>query len=165
MLSKSAPRRRLAPNESLRRAVVKSLLAALLLALLLPGCKRKAVPHDRTSQAEHAQSKTKAKPKTHRVMAAWYAVPENSLARRRGGDDEMTAAHNHLPIGTRVRVTNPDNDQSVVVRITDRGIHDSRVQLDLSKEAASALGIVREGIAPVKMEVLGDEGESGSAEP
>ncbi len=70
-------------------------------------------------------------------MAAWYKVPKNSLAKRRA-PDELTAAHNKLPIGTRVLVTNPENGKSVTVRITDRGIHDRRVKLDLCKEAAEA---------------------------
>src|SRR3984893_4297392 len=54
--------------------------------------------------------------------AVWYVVPANSLAKRRAGKDELTAANNRLPLGTKVRVTHLKNGKSVVVRITDRGI-------------------------------------------
>src|SRR3954452_18947151 len=39
------------------------------------------------------------------VRAAWYDVPPDSLARRRAGVEELTAAHNKLPLGTLVRVS------------------------------------------------------------
>lgn len=85
--------------------------------------------------------------------ATWYDVPDGSLAERRGPDSGLTAAHRDLPIGTEVRVTNEENDESVKVEITDRGIGRDPV-IDVSKEAAKELGIVEEGKAPVKVEVL-----------
>ena len=54
--------------------------------------------------------------------AVWYHVPPKSLAKRRATKDELTAAHNRLPLGTRVRVTHLKNGKSVVVRITDRAL-------------------------------------------
>lgn len=66
----------------------------------------------------------------------------------------MTAAHRTLPMGSRVRVTNLRNGRSVIVRINDRGpFHGNRV-IDLSRAAASELGFVRSGTAPVQMELL-----------
>lgn len=54
---------------------------------------------------------------------------------------DMTAAHRTLPFGTRVRVVNPRNGRSVVVRINDRGpFHGGRV-IDLSTGAARAIGM------------------------
>jgi rare lipoprotein A len=88
--------------------------------------------------------------------AAWYDVPANSLAKKRAGVEELTAAHNKLPIGTLVRVTHLSNGKSVLVRITDRGIHDRRVKIDLCKEAAEELEMVSKGFAKVRMEVLQD---------
>jgi rare lipoprotein A len=67
---------------------------------------------------------------------------------------ELTAAHHSLPFGTRVRVTNLDNGASVVVRVNDRLGHAGRV-IDLSEAAANSVGMVGSGIAPVKLEVLG----------
>jgi rare lipoprotein A len=97
-------------------------------------------------------------------MAAWYPVPPQSLAKRRA-PDEFTAAHNSLPLGTRVRVTNPDNGRTLVVRITDRGIRDRRVKLDVCKEAAEELGIVREGFADLKMQVVVEEENGDDTRP
>ncbi|MFL6588813.1 MAG: RlpA-like double-psi beta-barrel domain-containing protein, partial [Chthoniobacterales bacterium] len=68
--------------------------------------------------------------------AVWYNVPPDSLAKRRAGKQELTAAHNQLPIGTQVRVTRLKNNKSVVVRVTDNGIPDRRVMIDLCREAA-----------------------------
>jgi rare lipoprotein A len=90
-------------------------------------------------------------------VAVWYKVPPNSLAKRRAGKDELTAAHNRLPLGTRVRVTHIGNGKTVVVRITDRGISDRRVAIDLCKEAAEQLDMLREGSARVRLEILPDD--------
>jgi rare lipoprotein A len=66
----------------------------------------------------------------------------------------MTAAHRHLPFGTKVRVTNLRNGRAAVVRINDRGpFHGNRV-IDLAHGAASALGVTSSGLAQVKLEVL-----------
>lgn len=64
---------------------------------------------------------------------------------------EMTAAHKHLPLGSRVKVTNLTNGKSVVVRINDRGpFHGDRV-IDLSKAAAQALDVLHAGTAKVSI--------------
>lgn len=89
--------------------------------------------------------------------AVWYKVPPNSLAKRRAGKDELTAAHNRLPFGTRVRVTHLKNGKSVEVRITDRGITVRGAIIDLCKEAAEKLDMVREGSARVSLEILPDD--------
>ncbi len=111
---------------------------------------------DRTAEGSADASPTPT-PRTRRITAAWYPVPPQSLAKRRA-PDELTAAHNTLPLGTRVRVTNPDNGRTVTVRITDRGIRDRRVKLDVCKEAAEELGMVRDGFADLKMQVLPEDG-------
>ena len=89
--------------------------------------------------------------------AVWYNVPPHSLAKRRAGKDELTAAHNRLPLGTRVRVTHLGNGKSVVVRITDRGITARGALIDLCKEAAVQLDMVHEGSARVRLEILPDD--------
>ena len=94
--------------------------------------------------------------------AAWYKVPLNSLAKRRAGKDELTAAHNRLPLGTLVSVTHLANGKKVIVRITDRGITDRRVLIDLCKEAAEKLGMIREGSARVRLEILPDDRQTSA---
>lgn len=68
--------------------------------------------------------------------------------------DKMTCAHNALPLGTWVKVTNLRNKRSVIVRVTDRLHHRNKRVVDLSRIAASKLGYVKRGLARVKVEVL-----------
>jgi rare lipoprotein A len=68
-------------------------------------------------------------------------------------ENALTAAHRTLPFGTRVRVTRVDTLRSVEVRINDRGPwKDGRV-IDLSRAAADSLGMIRVGLARVRIEV------------
>ena len=108
------------------------------------------------STSEAQERRTRAALKAREVYAAWYDVPEDSLAKRRAASNELTAAHNRLPLGTLVRVTHLKNGKSVVVRITDRGIRDRRVKIDICKEAAEQIEMVRKGLARVRMEVIPD---------
>ncbi|MBN8578956.1 MAG: septal ring lytic transglycosylase RlpA family protein [Cytophagales bacterium] len=67
---------------------------------------------------------------------------------------KLTGAHKTLPFGTKVRVTNLANNESVEVVINDRGPYvDGRI-IDLSKSAAEKLGFVNQGLAEVKLEVV-----------
>lgn len=70
--------------------------------------------------------------------------------------DEMgsTAAHRTLKFGTRIRVTNMANGRSEVVTITDRGPFIRGRDIDLSLGTARRLGIERQGVAPVLLEIL-----------
>lgn len=66
----------------------------------------------------------------------------------------MTAAHRTLPFGTKVRVTNPANGKSVVVRINDRGpFHKGRL-IDVSHAAAQRLGLIARGHGRVELALL-----------
>lgn len=68
---------------------------------------------------------------------------------------KMTAAHNTLPLGTWIRVTNLSNKKVVIVRVNDR-LHPKNPRLvDLSKTAAKKLGYTGQGLTRVKVEVLG----------
>jgi rare lipoprotein A len=66
----------------------------------------------------------------------------------------MTAAHRTLPFGTRVRVTHLASGRQVEVRINDRGPFVQGRIIDLSYAAAQKLGMVREGVARVRVEPL-----------
>ena len=65
-----------------------------------------------------------------------------------------SAAHKSLPLGTKVRVTKLSNGRSIVVRINDRGPFVKGRIIDLSRKAAQDLGIIKSGVAKVKVEVL-----------
>jgi len=63
----------------------------------------------------------------------------------------MTAAHRYLPFGTRLRVVNERNGQSVIVRVNDRGPFAHRRIIDLAKGPAQALGLMSTGTAYVSL--------------
>lgn len=69
--------------------------------------------------------------------------------------EEYTCAHKTHPKGTLLKVTRLDNNQSVVVRVNDRGPYDPDVVVDLSRAAALQIGLVRDGRARVKVEPIG----------
>ena len=66
--------------------------------------------------------------------------------------DSLTCAHKTYPFGTLLKVTNPVNGLSVIVKVTDRGPYVKGRVVDLSVRAAKELGILAQGIAPVIVE-------------
>jgi rare lipoprotein A (peptidoglycan hydrolase) len=66
--------------------------------------------------------------------------------------NDLTAAHPSLPLGTQATVTNLDTGKSVEVKINDRGPYIKGRDIDLSKRAAKELGMTKDGVAPVKIE-------------
>lgn len=66
----------------------------------------------------------------------------------------LTAAHRSLPFGSWVKVTNLRNDKVVEVRINDRGPFSKKRIIDLSQQAAKQLDMLRDGVAPVRIEQL-----------
>jgi rare lipoprotein A (peptidoglycan hydrolase) len=66
--------------------------------------------------------------------------------------NDKTAAHPTLPLGTKATVTNLDNGNSVDVKINDRGPYVKGRDIDLSKGAAKELGMTKDGVAPVQIE-------------
>lgn len=68
--------------------------------------------------------------------------------------EALTAAHRTLPFGTRVRIVNLVNDRTVEVVINDRGPHRKGRIVDLSHRAAELIGLLRMGVARVRLEVI-----------
>ena len=91
-------------------------------------------------------------------LASWYGGQFQGRPTASGelfDTNQLTAAHRTLPFGTIVRVTRIDNGLEVEVRINDRGpFVDGRV-IDLSFAAASALEMTGDGVAPVRLTVVG----------
>lgn len=69
---------------------------------------------------------------------------------------KLTAAHNRLPMGSRIKVTNLRNGRSVTVKVNDRLHHRNTRLVDVSKAAAAKLGFVGRGLTRVRVEVLRD---------
>jgi rare lipoprotein A len=68
--------------------------------------------------------------------------------------NDLTCAHKSLPYGTKVRVTRLDNKKSVVVRVNDRGPFIDGYVVDVSRRAAEEIGLIKDGITRVKVEVV-----------
>lgn len=66
----------------------------------------------------------------------------------------LTAAHNSLPFGTRILVTNVRNGRSVKVVVNDRGPHVKGRIVDVSKRAAAKIGLLDAGVVPVRLRVV-----------
>ena len=94
--------------------------------------------------------------------ASYYS---NGLHSRRMSNGErydrnaFTCAHRTLPFGTRLKITNPRNGKSVIVRVTDRGPFVRGRVVDLSYAAARELGTLASGVAYVKVELVRKETE------
>lgn len=89
------------------------------------------------------------------LKASWYGPRFHGKFTANGEVyDQMalTAAHKSLSFGTLLKITNPKNGKSVIVRINDRGPYIVGRELDLSKGAAIELGILEKGVARVKVQ-------------
>jgi len=87
-------------------------------------------------------------------LASYYKSGHQTANGERFNPHGLTAAHRTLPFGTLVKVTNLESGKSVVVRVNDRGPFKPKRVIDLSLGAAKMIGLVRAGIAPVRVEPL-----------
>ena len=122
------------------------LLPVFLAATAVPAQKRPAgsAGHDRHAGIQYG-------------TASYYANKFQGRPTASGepyDKDKMTCAHNSLPMGTWIKVTNLRNKRYVIVRVTDRLHHKNKRLVDLSRMAASKLGYLKRGLARVKLEVL-----------
>ena len=96
-------------------------------------------------------------------VASWYGPKFHGKLTASGevfNQEKFTAAHQTLPWGSRVKVTNLANGKSVDVRINDRGPFGKGRIIDVSRAAARALGMVGRGITTVRVEWLSDSERS-----
>ena len=91
-------------------------------------------------------------------VASYYWQPQRLATGGWFNPDGLTAAHRTLPFGTRVRVTHAGSGRSVNVVINDRGPYIAGRIIDLSRGAAKIIGMTGQGIARVKVQVLGRSG-------
>jgi rare lipoprotein A len=126
--------------------VRRLVLAGALLALAAGCAHRGAVPTPTETGG------------VERGEASWYGEPYHGR-RTASGEvydmHEMTAAHRTLPFGTVVRVERRDTGAGVEVRVNDRGPFVKGRIIDLSYAAARVIGLDVDGVAPVKLRVLG----------
>lgn len=87
-------------------------------------------------------------------VASFYSEGARTANGEKFDPNQLTAAHPTLPFGTKLRVTNTKNGQSVTVRVNDRGPFVHGRAVDVSYSAARALGMVGSGTANVKLDVV-----------
>jgi rare lipoprotein A len=142
------------PSPNYHRAT-PSLMARLLNAplffalLLLAGC---SVPASKVRVPEPAVERL-----SQTGIASWYGPGFHGKATASGetyNQNDFSAAHQTLPIGTRVRVTNLENGSATEVSINDRGPFAKGRIIDLSYSAAQQINMVGPGTALVRVDVL-----------
>lgn len=110
-----------------------------------------------TSCASVPPSGYKPEPGAKYVTASWYGEKFHGRPTSSGERYDMyglTAAHKTMKFGTKLRVTNPDNDKSAVVTVNDRGPFIIGRDLDLSYGAAREIGFAEKGVGKVRIEYL-----------
>ena len=129
---------------------MRTLLCCLLVASLLTSCTRQHVSPPASTPPVPGR-------RIQYGLASWYGR-ERQGQRTASGElydsTQLTAAHRTAPLGIYALVTNLDNGRTVQVRINDRGPAIAERMLDLSYAAARQLGMVRVGVARVKVEFL-----------
>jgi rare lipoprotein A len=133
---------------------MKTCYCCLLVAFVAMG----SAVHAGTPPTDSTNRKSASTSNTQYGIASYYANRFQGKKTASGelfDQNKMTCAHNALPMGTWLRVTNLRNNRTVVVRVNDRLNYRNHRLVDLSRSAASHLGYVKRGLARVKVTVLG----------
>jgi rare lipoprotein A len=137
--------KRFLPIDRIRNGLLKTICGAICLAAFL------------AAAGTDSRNATQPPPTTESGTASFYADKYHGKPTASGEIFDMhqlTAAHPRLPFGTIVKVTNTQNNRSVLVRINDRGPFVPGRVIDLSLAAAEELRMVKSGLAEVKLEVV-----------
>ena len=149
------------------------LVTIMLAAASLAACARTSVVSDRSDwRSAPRQTVAHHQPRPVSIVRRHDAPAHTDLARTPNGlasfytegtktangetfnTHELTAAHPSLPFGTKLRVPNVSTGQSVTVRVNDRGPYVPGRVVDVSYSAAEQLGMVKGGVAKVKLDVV-----------
>ncbi len=95
--------------------------------------------------------------KTYSGIASYYHPKFNGRKTANGeifSNEKLTAANNFLKLGTIVKVLNPENGKTVIVKINDRMNKKNHRLIDLTEAAARALDIIHQGLGKVEIEII-----------
>lgn len=95
------------------------------------------------------------------VRVSFYSSGARTASGEPFNQHGFTAASRTLPFGTRLHVTNPATGRSVIVRVNDRGPFVRGRDLDLSRGAAAAIGMIAQGTATLKVVRLSSAAHTG----
>ena len=159
-----------ASHLSINLRVAVRLFAAVMLASGLAACVQSSFVTNQTAlqganrQKSMAFARVHGRPTRHtRVagqgagsygLASFYGEGSETASGEKFSPNELTAAHPTLPFGTRLRVTNVSNGRSVIVRVNDRGPFVRGRAVDVSSSAAERIGMIDQGVAKVKLDVI-----------
>jgi rare lipoprotein A len=119
---------------------------------------------EKTSEAEQVKtSSLEEEPAGKLGIARFYAKRFKGRRTSSGGiynPRKLTAAHHTLPLGTRVKVVNLANKKSVIVTINDRCREHEDEFIDLSRQAARQLGMMKRGKAKVRIIPIEEDNET-----
>ena len=147
-------------------AIICSVLRPLLLGLGLVALSACSVGHVAPAAAAPATFEPQTPNLAETGTASWYGAWHQGRLTANGEHFDaraFTAAHRTLPFGTILRVTNLATGEMVKVRVNDRGPYIRGRTLDLSAAAAKALGITKDGVARVRIEVFAADQAAGSS--
>lgn len=132
-------------------------LALIILILSWCSCKHSKPTNNPPSSCSNSKIIKRKTSDGYLTKASWYGPKYHKKIGANGKPFNMyalTAAHKTLPFGTIVKITNPENNKSVVVKITDRGPYINNREFDLSYQAAKKIGLTRKGVTTVKVKIL-----------
>jgi rare lipoprotein A len=132
----------------------------LFLTACAPG--RRVVYERRMPPPERREFKKGESKEVQYGIASWYGADFHGKQTSSGEVYDMyqfTCAHNTLPLGTVVMVTNLENGRSLELKVNDRGPFVKERIIDVSYAAAQMLGMREKGTASVKVEVIGSAPE------
>ena len=112
------------------------ILTALCVCLLIVGCASPSIE------------------KTNLSKASWYQMGTKTASGERYNPDGLTVAHRTYPFGTLLKLTNPENNKTVIARVNDRGPFAHGRELDTSRGTAKELGFINKGVTMLQVEVL-----------
>ena len=146
-----------------------SLVLAILAGIAFAGCSTANRPAPLPPLPPIASVPPSAPARSQYGVASWYGPGFNGHPTSSGeiyNQDDLTAASVLYPLGSRVMVTNLGNGRSVEVRINDHGPYVKGRKIDLSKKAATVLGMMGPGTANVRLDLLSvPEGSSPIGTP
>ena len=90
----------------------------------------------------------------YQAVASWYKHGKVTANGERFDPNGLTVAHRSLPFNTMIRLTNPSTEQTVVVRVNDRGPYIRGREFDLSMRSAQLLGFQDRGVVRLNVEII-----------
>ena len=137
---------------------VTKLFILLCLGFCLLAYPAHADDSSRQGKSETKKSETQfVVGQTYTGTSAWYGLRAHGKRTASGktfDSTQLTAAHRTLPVGTLVKVTHKNTKKSAIVQITDRGPSSPSYLIDISRQAAINIGMLRQGSATVTVEIV-----------